>query len=114
MKLYVTDKITGKHIYLDVVANSRKELTKKIGSSIFTLNGQFFSINEVFAKKSNENGTATGAAVGGFVGLLAGPVGILLGGFIGGAIGNASDNNEAEKVELFNNSPSLWKVFLKD
>ena len=90
-------------IYLNLVASTRSELSKKIGSEWFTLNNQHFHISEVFAENT-ANGTASGAMIGGFVGALAGPLGILVGGILGGAIGNSNDDEQKVKVESFNNS----------
>jgi len=112
MKLYVNSKIvndnnSSKRIYLDVVAKTRHELTKTIGSEWFVLDNQQFHISDVYAEKSDLNNTASSAVIGGIVGALGGPFGIFIGSLIGGAIGNSSDEDEKDKVELFNNSLTL-------
>ena len=109
MKLYVESKsnninTSSKRIYLDVVTKTRHELAKAIGSEWFILNNQQFHISDVFAEASSMNNTASSAVIGGLVGTLGGPFGIFLGSLIGGAIGNSSDEDEKEKVALFNNS----------
>jgi hypothetical protein len=105
MKLYVKNGLSkGDKIYLDIVASTRFELSKKIGSDWFVLNNQQFHISEVFAEETDGSSTASGAVVGGLVGTLAGPFGIFLGSLIGGAIGNSNNQEEKEKVESFNNS----------
>ena len=108
MKLYVNDKSNPSNkIYLDVVALSRHELSRKIGSDWFILKNQQFHIRDVYAEKTSGNSTASGTVVGGIVGALAGPFGIFIGGLIGGAIGNSNDEDEKDKVESFNNSLAL-------
>lgn len=104
MKLYVNDKQTGERVYLNLTAPSRNELINKIGSHWFTINGQNFSVQEVYAENTDGDNTTSGTVVGGLVGILGGPLGIFLGGLLGGAIGNSSDNSEKERVKLFNNS----------
>ena len=101
MKLYVVNN--GKREYLNVVAFTRQELANAIGSPWFTFNGNQYHVHQVIATAETNN-TAAGAVIGGLIGLLGGPFGVLVGGTLGGALGNGGDNNEAAKVNRFNQS----------
>jgi len=103
MKLFVTDKRTKQKINLNLLASTRGELARLIGSQWFTLNGQNYHVNNVFAI-ADSNDTITGAVVGGVIGLLAGPIGVIAGGLLGGAIGNGRDKTENQNVGYFNSS----------
>ncbi|MEI9918946.1 MAG: hypothetical protein WDO14_09115 [Bacteroidota bacterium] len=103
MKLYVHDKNTKVKSYLDIVAPTRGELARTIGSGWFSLLGNQYHVHEVIAESSENNLTA-GAIVGGIIGLIGGPLGVIIGGSLGGALGNESDKGEANKVHRFNSS----------
>jgi hypothetical protein len=102
MKLYVKNR-HGQKTYLNMVASTRGELARIIGSPWFTLHTGTFHANQVEAE-SDSSSTASGAAIGGLVGLIGGPIGLIVGGIIGGALGNDSDKTESQKVNYFNQS----------
>lgn len=102
MKLYIINKNKQK-VYLNLIASTRRELSNKIGSQVFYLGNDLYSVSNVFAE-NDSNSTATGAVVGGLVGILGGPAGILIGGLLGGLFGNNSDETETALVKKFNNS----------
>lgn len=102
MKLFVRDSAQNK-IYLQVIAPTRYELARVIGSPWFTLNGEQYHVHQVVAENEGGN-TATGAIIGGIIGLIGGPVGILIGGSLGGALGNEGDKSDKVKVNRFNTS----------
>ena len=103
MKLFVVDKTTNQKVNLNLLASTRGELVRLIGSPWFTFNGHNYHVNNVFAV-ADSNDTITGAIVGGVIGLLAGPIGIIAGGLLGGAIGNGGDKTEISNVDNFNSS----------
>lgn len=103
MKLFVHDKVNRTKIYLGVIAPTRAELSRLIGSTWFSMNGFQYHVHEVVAE-SDDNNTTAGAIVGGLIGLLAGPAGVIIGGLLGGALGNESDKSEIAKISRFNNS----------
>jgi hypothetical protein len=102
LKLYVTNKSNEK-VFLNLTANTRRELVHLVGGQIFRLGDDIYNINQVTAE-SDINNTATGTIVGGVLGALGGPFGILIGGLLGGMLGNSSDDSEKVKVDQFNNS----------
>lgn len=102
MKLYVIDKNNQK-VYLNLTANSRKNLARQIGGMNFYLGNTLYSVKNVYAENDSNN-SAAGAVIGGVVGALAGPLGILVGGLLGGVIGNGSDEQETSLVTNFNRS----------
>jgi len=108
MRLYVVCRECGDKIYLDIVANSRKELLEKVGKYSFevrcyhcgTLN--YYTVNEVIAEPSVGT-TLAGAGLGALVGgVLGGPIGLLLGGALGGAAGANTEEQEKENARRFN------------
>ncbi|WP_379058527.1 hypothetical protein V6M93_20290 [Pectobacterium brasiliense] len=107
MKLYVEERLgpnkTGKKIYIDKVANTRKELEALIGSKEFYVENKKYHVSQVKAMKSAE-GISLGVALGGILGLMGGVVGIAIGGIVGGIIGNDNDKKEEEKINNFNGS----------
>jgi hypothetical protein len=103
MKLFVWDKISGTKIYLNILASTRSELAKIIGSTWFSLHGQQYHVHEVIAE-TDSNSTVAGALIGGLIGVLGGPIGVLIGGALGGALGNENDKTEIYKVSRFNQS----------
>ena len=105
MKLYVKDPNKRK-IYLKVMAPNRRILAARIGGTIFWVNGQRYTINDVTAEAEN-SGAPSGIIIGGLIGLLAGPVGAIAGSTIGGLIGNSNDSQESENVKTFNTSQLL-------
>jgi len=107
MKLFIEEKNgvnkTGKLIYLDKIASTRRELQALVGSKEFTVNQNKYFISQVKAMKSSDN-TALGMAVGGVLGLLGGPAGVAAGGVIGGLLGKDSDIKEVARIKKFNGS----------
>jgi hypothetical protein len=101
MRLYV--KQGNRKVYIDVKANSRHELIRKLGSNYFFINGKRYSITQVYADDST-NDTIGGAIVGGLFGAVVGPAGAMIGSVIGGALGNQKDRNDSIRVRKFNNS----------
>lgn len=101
MQLYVNNK-KGNKVKLDISASTRNELAIKIGYD-FTVDGQFYNVNDVYVEPSNNNVTA-GTVIGGLLGLLGGGVGVLIGGAAGGLIGGLRDKEERNLVEKFNSS----------
>ena len=102
MKLYVIDR-HGEKVGLDITANSRRDLAIVIGSKRFTVDGTYYTVDDVYAE-SNNNDTAGGAVLGGLLGLLGGGVGLVIGGVVGGLIGSSRDQEEMKKIQHFNNS----------
>lgn len=102
MKLYVINSINQK-VYLNLVAPTRHALAYKIGNEFFNINGEVYSVWDVYAEGSS-NSTAAGTVIGGLIGLLGGPIGLLTGGTIGALVGNNQDSEEKEKVNRFNRS----------
>jgi len=106
MRLYINKG--NRKIYIDVKANSRQELIRKLGSNHFFINGKRYSINDVFADDST-NDTIGGAIVGGLFGAVVGPAGAIFGSVIGGALGNQKDRNDSIRVRRFNNNKHEWR-----
>jgi hypothetical protein len=102
MRLFVRGD-GNKKIYLKVKAKNRVELAKLLGANVFTINGVRYTLNHVKAEPEPSNAGA-GAVIGGLIGMIGGPAGALAGGAIGGIIGGVADNEEKEKVALFNHS----------
>ena len=102
MRLYVASQ-SGKRIYLQVVAPSKRELVQKLGGHRFTVNGKQYLINNVKAAPSNEN-TAASMVIGGAIGLLGGVAGVIAGRVLGGLLGNEKDNKDKLLVDQFNRS----------
>jgi hypothetical protein len=71
MKMYVTDPNNQK-IFLNVLASSREELARALGSRRFNLMGRLYTVSQVYAETSDDN-TSTGLVVGGVIGFLGGP-----------------------------------------
>ena len=107
MKLFIEEKNgvkkTGKIIYLDKIASTRRDLQTLIGSKEFTVNQNRYYISQVKAMKSSDN-TALGVAVGGVLGLIGGALGVAAGGVIGGLLGKDNDIKEAARINKFNRS----------
>jgi len=107
MKLYVEEKHkankTGRILYLDKNAATKKDLQKLIGDKEFYINDQKYHISQVKAKKTSDN-TALGMVIGGVLGLVGGAAGVAAGGAIGGLFGKDNDIKEEEKVCRFNGS----------
>lgn len=102
MKLFVSD-LQDRKIYLNLTANSRDELAYKLGDGRFTIGGDSYHVNDVKAE-SDSSSTAGGALIGGLIGLLSGGTGAIIGGILGGAIGNSSDQEDLQRVQVFNSS----------
>lgn len=103
MKLFVLNSENNKKTYLNRSSETRAELLTQIGDINFILNGEYYSINDVQAEKSNDS-MSVGMVIGGMLGLIGGTPGVLLGGAIGGALGNGNDAEEQKKVDIFNRS----------
>ena len=107
MKLYVEEKIkankTGKILYLDKNALTRKDLHRLLGEKEFYIKDQKYHIDQVRAKKTSEN-TALGMVLGGVLGLVGGTAGVVAGGTIGALFGKDSDIKEDQKIKKFNGS----------
>ena len=103
MKLYVKEHKTGKKIYLDIVAENRKQVRQMLGSCLFEINGETYHISEIMAEPTQIN-TIAGAVLGGIVGGISGPAGFFLGGITGAVLTENHNNKEYSKVEYFNNS----------
>ncbi|WP_272533973.1 hypothetical protein [Providencia sp. PROV212] len=94
---------TGRKIYIDKVAATRKELESILGSKEFFIDNKKYFVSQVKAMKSHD-GTSTGMILGGFVGLFGGIAGVLASSLIGGILGKKNDIKEEEKVNIFNGS----------
>lgn len=107
MKLFVEEKIgnrkTGKVLYLDKVASTKRELRELLGAKEFFIGEEKYFITQVKAQKSTDN-TALGMVLGGVLGLVGGAAGVAAGGAIGGLLGKDSDIKEQQKVDSFNGS----------
>ncbi|MBE7630469.1 hypothetical protein [Tenacibaculum piscium] len=101
MRLFVRNR-QGKKVILDITANSKRELARKIGYNFYVEN-QHYSIRDVQAESSS-NDTAGGAVIGGLLGLLGGGIGVVIGGIAGGLIGGVRDEDENKMIRNFNNS----------
>ncbi|GAB4181307.1 MAG: hypothetical protein Tsb002_01150 [Wenzhouxiangellaceae bacterium] len=102
MRLYVVNPETDEKIYLNVMARTRQELAKEIGSDTFTVKKLQFDVNSVMAESSDN--MAVSMAVGGVVGLLAGFPGVALGSLVGALLGKQEKMTDEEKSEIFNRS----------
>ena len=104
MRLYVRNKKNKKQkLYLRQKASTRNGLAKKLGKSRFTINGQIYTVNEVYAEP-DQSETAAGAVIGGLLGLFGGPIGVIVGGAAGGLIGNGAETSDKELAFRFNKS----------
>ena len=102
MRLYVIDKSNGNKVHLKQTARTRAELAQIYGSSRVKIGDDEYDLNEICAEAS-EN-TAAAMALGGVVGIYGGVPGVILGGLIGALLGKSSDDEDKQKVELFNRS----------
>lgn len=102
MRLYVVNNRNQK-VYIDVIAPTRAILANRIGNEFFNINGEVYSVWDVYAEV-NSNSTAAGTVIGGLIGLIGGPIGLLTGGTIGALVGNTQDSTDKEKVNQFNRS----------
>jgi len=103
MKLFVEEKDTGKKLYLDKFALTKRELKELLGSKEFHINKDKYFVSQVKATQDSDN-TALGMVLGGILGLIGGAGGVAAGGAIGGLLGKDSDIKERKKVENFNRS----------
>ena len=103
MKLYIVDKSTKQKVYLQQIATDKKELSQKIGGSVFFINGTTYTVNEVQAESTTDS-AAFGGLLGGFVGSVGGAGGVLLGGLLGAMIGKSQADKEKNEAERFNGS----------
>ncbi len=94
--------------YLNIVADSRQALARRIGSTYFTINccycgiSQTHSVNGVVAEVGDST-VPVGAIIGGILGaVVGGPIGILVGGGAGVVFGGGLDTRERERVNRFN------------
>ncbi len=103
MRLYVCNKNTNQKIYITGVAATRNQLAQQMGSYYFTVNGMFYSVNEVRAEPTSES-TIFGALAGGLLGAITGGTGLIVGALGGALLGNNRDSNEQQNVSIFNRS----------
>ncbi|WP_152006254.1 hypothetical protein [Desulfoluna spongiiphila] len=104
MRLFVKHRVKDKKIYLKQLAYNRSQLLEIIGSRQFKLEGESYTIEEVFAEKGDDNNSVLGALAGGAIGLAGGLPWLLAAAAIGSFIGKNSDEKEIQKVEFFNGS----------
>lgn len=107
MKLFIEEKKgsnkTGRKIYIDKIASTRRELQQLIGTKEFYINGEKYYVSQVKAENASDS-TAVGAVVGGVLGLIGGSLGVAVGGAIGLMLGKDKDIKEQEKADTFNGS----------
>ncbi|WP_339387632.1 hypothetical protein [Vibrio caribbeanicus] len=107
MKLYVLEqmrgKLSGEKLYLDKIANTRKELAQLLGREEFYIKDEKYFVSQVKATKTSD-AAALGIVLGGALGLIGGVWGVMAGGALGGALGKDTDIKETEKVDKFNRS----------
>lgn len=106
MRLFVICKSCGRKTYLNIYANSRRDLIRRYGKYLTIRcpacnHENRYHVGEVFAEEGVSKVPA-GAIVGGLVGLLGGPPGVIFGGGIGALIGGTADATEKERVRRFN------------
>ena len=105
MRLYVKDKKTKQNIFIDDIANTRKEISQKIGSTKIRINNQDYYVSDINAMPDDSIGITTG--LGGVIGLLGGIPGLIAGGIIGGLLARNSDLTDKAKAIYFNKS-KVW------
>lgn len=103
MKLYVIQRNSSNKIYLNLTANTRKELENKIGSYEFYLGDTLYNVSEVKAEVLQDNPIA-GGIIGATIGSVFGPVGLILGSGLGMLFSSGSNNSETSNAEYFNKS----------
>lgn len=103
MKLYIIDKKTKNKTHLRLVAQSRQELLRSLGSKAFTIDGHVYSLYDVKAEPSSDS-AAVGGLLGGVVGAIGGAPGVIFGGLLGAAIGQSQAQKDQRDVEQFNGS----------
>ena len=114
MRLYIQNcrsRSCNKRIYLNVVAPTRDELSRRTGYNFqircpYCGNYSYYTVNDVFAEIGPRT-TTTGAVVGGLIGLIGGPLGMVLGGSLGALWGSSADEEEHKKVNRFNGMERL-------
>ncbi len=103
MKLFIIDKVKNQKTYLRAVATNRKELSRSLGASLFSINGNLYSVNDVHAEPSSDS-TTVGGLLGGIIGAAGGAPGVLVGGALGALIGQSQTEKERKEAEVFNGS----------
>lgn len=106
LRLFTTCRGCGRKIYLDVHADSRRDLASAYGRSLRIRcppcnRVDTYYVSDVSAEEG-VSGVPAGAVIGGLIGLLGGPLGLIIGGSIGALVGGSSDLTEREKVRRFN------------
>lgn len=102
MRLYVQDKITNEIVFIDDIANTRKEISNKLGSTKIRINNQDYYVNDIKAMPDDSVAIVTG--IGGVIGLIGGIPGLIAGSIIGGLLAKNSDSNDKTKADIFNKS----------
>jgi len=109
MRLYVECNECHTRIYLNIVADTRKALSRRLGSNFFILRCPYcrhrgrYRVDDVYAEVSRSTGLPAGAIIGGLVGgAVGGPAGLIIGGILGAAIGGKLDAVEKQEVSKFN------------
>jgi len=109
MRLYVECNECHTRVYLNIVADTRKVLSRRLGSKFFILRCPYcqhrghYHVNDVHAEVGRSTGLPAGAIMGGVVGgAVGGPVGLIIGGLLGAVIGGNFDAAEKQKVNKFN------------
>jgi hypothetical protein len=102
MRLYVIDKEDGSKVHLKQTASTRSDLAQLYGANRVQIGDNVYDINEIVAEASDN--TAAAMALGGVVGVYGGVPGVIIGGLIGALLGKSSDDEDKERVELFNRS----------
>lgn len=105
MRFYIYRHPNNEKVYLNFQADTRSQLAQLIGGRyfLFEKGGLWYDVNDVIAEPGSNN-TAVGSILGGVLGLLTGGFGAIIGATLGGLIGNANDEQEKQKVEMFNSS----------
>lgn len=102
MKLFVISPRSNSKYYLKYQSRTRRDLAEALGSEVFKINNERYSVNDVQAESSDN--TAGAMAAGGVVGVAGGVPGVLIGGILGAILGKASDDNDRAKADAFNRS----------
>lgn len=92
-----------KKLYLKSNAKTRRDLFNKLGTTEILIGGILYHISDVVAE-NNTDLTSVGMIVGGLIGFCGGVWGVILGGIFGGMYGWREDNEENERVCIFNES----------
>lgn len=96
------DKNTNEIIFIDDIANTRKEISNKLGSTKIKINNQDYYVDDIKAMPDDSVAIVTG--IGGLIGLIGGIPGLIAGSIIGGLLAKNSDINDKNKADIFNKS----------